>query len=62
MQAILQGLQIIARIDPRASISAEHDQIWCGSSELDLTPSERNELADLGWFVDKANRSWTRFT
>ncbi len=57
-----KGVAILAKYeDPEAfSVSATHDQLFCCSYELPLTPEDRAEMERLGWF--KAEESWAAFT
>lgn len=62
-QGLIQGMQIIIKYDPSASVSAEHDVIWFGSSDTAESMSKEDQvtLEDTGWFIDTETDSWMTF-
>lgn len=59
IQKVLRGLIIISKYDANSAFAAEHDQIYCGSEDLEISEKDKKELDDLGWFTDED--SWTCF-
>jgi len=59
LQKVLRGLIIISKYDADSDFAAEHDQIYCGSEELEINEEHKKELDELGWFTDED--SWSCF-
>ena len=60
-QKIIQGMVILSQYDPDMGIYAEHDIIYCGSSDLPLSPDEDYAMRwTLGWHTEMD--SWAIFT
>jgi hypothetical protein len=60
-EKIARGILLILKYEPKASIAAEHDIIYCGDyNPKILDPQDRNILEnELGWF--ESEDSWARF-
>jgi hypothetical protein len=55
---ILSGMNLIAKYEPDADLSAEHDIIWFGHYQPDLmTEEEREQMKRWGWHEDM--ESWS---
>lgn len=48
---VVEGLQVLVQY-PNGSISAEHDRIWAGPFEEDITTNDKEKLEELGWSID----------
>ena len=59
---ILDGMLLIAKYDPQADFSAEHDVIYFGSYETsqEMTPEERADMRAWGWHEEY--ESWAHYT
>ena len=59
---ILEGMQIIAKYagDDQYCVQAEHDELFCGSTDLPLTEEDKKRMKDLGWMDHDG--SWSCFT
>ena len=58
---ILDGIILIAKYDPQADFSAEHDVIYFGTYETyeEMTPEERAKMEAWGWH--ESYESWAHF-
>lgn len=62
---ICKGLQILQSYydGERSSVSAEHDQIFAGCSDmLDISKEDLATLEDLGWSINEEFLCWSHFT
>lgn len=59
---IIEGMQIVAKHagDDQYCVQAEHDQLYCGSSDLPLSDEEKARMKQLGWM--DGDGSWSCFT
>ena len=62
---IIKGLQIIEQYEENAIFAAEHDQVFAGEgngkSITEITEEGKVILDNLGWFIDKDLKCWSRF-
>lgn len=59
---IIEGLQIIQKSKP-AKVSdyhfrAEHDEIFVGSLEWEMSDEDKNRMEELGWDADEDADGW----
>lgn len=62
---IFDGMTIILKYQPDASMSAEHDEIYFGDyaeTFRQMNKEERQKMDDLGWFEVEESDSWGHFT
>jgi hypothetical protein len=61
LDEVLNGIGLIRKYEPGASIAAEHDQIYFGSYDTheQMTPEEREQMEAWNWFEDVD--SWSHF-
>lgn len=58
---IIEGMQIIAKhTKDQFCVQAEHDELFCGDSELPLSDEEKARMKELGWMDHDG--SWSCFT
>lgn len=61
-QEIIEGLKIIHEAKPEKSgdyhVRAEHDNIYAGSLEWELSEENKNRLHELGWEEDPDADGW----
>lgn len=60
LQQIIAGLTLIAEVEPKTSVRAEHDEIWAGEDIEKYSPEQTQKLEDLGFTPDDGC-GWHRY-
>jgi hypothetical protein len=57
---IIKGLTIIQKANPSHDyfVNAEHDIIYAGDTDCEMSDADRNELDELGWEIDDDIDRW----
>ena len=59
---IIEGLQIIQKSKPTKvsdyHFRAEHDEIFVGSLEWEMSDEDKNRMEELGWDADEDADGW----
>jgi len=59
---IIEGLQIIQKSKEAQEddyhLRAEHDEIWSGDLEWEMSEADKNRMKELGWEADEAANGW----
>jgi hypothetical protein len=62
VQKIIEGLMIIQKSKPETEsdyhFRAEHDEIWAGNLEWQLSERDEKRLVELGWTKDSHCDGW----
>lgn len=62
---IIAGLQIIENARPKDEspyhVRAEHDEIFAGSLEWDMTEADKDKLEELGWSEREDVDGWRAY-
>ncbi len=64
MKRVLAGLLVISQYDENASISAEHDEIFCGGEKSNpnkMSIEDLQTLEDNNWLWDVHLDTWHKF-
>lgn len=62
LKHMIAGMQILAKYDEGAEISAQHDEFYvCGPSPGDMKEEDSSQLEELGWHWD-GDGAWRKFT
>lgn len=59
---IIKGLQLIQKSKPEMGIDyhfrAEHDEIFAGSIEWEMSDEDKEEMEELGWEMNEDIDGW----
>ena len=60
MKTVVEGLQILLKYFPDGYVSAEHDIIYAGgdNDEVSISEDDVKRLEELRWHYDKSLPSW----
>jgi hypothetical protein len=61
VEEIIRGLQLIAKYQPDAEVSADHDVLYAGTPSA-MPQAERYQMANLNWIEDKEFDAWKKLT
>ena len=63
MKTVVEGLQILLKYFPDGDIAAEHDVIYAGGDNDDVSISDEDmkRLEELRWHYDESLPSWFHY-